>query len=94
MPAKCCVASTRCWSSTDTGTDNFLQRRAINEVDDVADVLFVGHALESFFRESDEGTEVFRDLAIKFEPGARIEFGAAGDRFQSDASFRWRNRLS
>ena len=67
------------------------RRWAVDKVDDVADVLFVGHALESFVRESNQGTEVFRDLAIKFEAGAWMEFAAAGDRFQGETGFRWRD---
>jgi hypothetical protein len=32
-----------------------LKRWPKNEIDNIADILFVGHAFEAFFRESDDG---------------------------------------
>jgi len=69
-------------------------RRPINEIDNVADVLFVGHAFEGFFRESDQGTEALGELTVEFEAGGRIEFSPTGDCFQSEPSFVGGNAFS
>jgi hypothetical protein len=60
----------------------FSEARPINEVDDIADVLFVGHAFEGFFRERDEEAEALGHLTVEFEAGGGLEFGTAGDGFE------------
>jgi hypothetical protein len=84
VPGTSCQAtiapSLRDISHADTPTR--LKRRTINEVDDVADVLFVGHAFEGFFRERDEEAEALGHLTVELETGGGLELGTAGDGFE------------
>ncbi len=41
-----------------------LERRPKNEIDNIADILFVGHAFEAFFRESDDGAQAAGELTV------------------------------
>src|SRR5208282_2761232 len=59
-----------------------LRRRAVNEVDDVAYVLFVGQARETFFREGNDRTQVVGELPEQFESRARFEIAPADNGFK------------
>jgi hypothetical protein len=41
-----------------------LERWPINQIDNISDVLFVGHAFEGFFWEGDERAEALSELTV------------------------------
>jgi hypothetical protein len=49
-------------TDTDTGTDTSSERRPIEKIHDIANVLLVGHAFEGFFRERNNGAQMLREM--------------------------------
>jgi hypothetical protein len=48
----------------DNTAERCLEGWPIDQIDNIPDILFVGHAFEGFFRESDESAEALGELTV------------------------------
>ena len=80
--------------SRDDDFDSTVGAGAINQIDHIAKVLFVGDAVRSFGREGDFGAEVRGEVVEELDTGDGIKFVAAEQCLHGHGRFGRRNTLT